>query len=169
MWKFQILSDLNLICILITCNIVVGQNNTENNTDNITNLNKKYDKYHIKKNTKETPVAPKMTSLSLKTQIEPKKTQVIPKKTPKAPKKTQKRKKTSNTNTINTISVTFECCMRIQDYNIWHQQWICRYQSKSFIIMVLWLINSYQTFMKQLWINERINFLITFWHWKFIN
>ena len=87
------ISDLNLICILITCNIVIGQNNTENITDNITNLNKQYDKYKIKKKTKETPSAPKMTSLTLKTQIEPKKTQAIPKKTPKEPKKTQKSKK----------------------------------------------------------------------------
>ena len=93
MWKFQILSKLNLICILITCYIVVGQNNTGNIDDNITNLNKKYDKYHIKKNTKETPAVSKMTSLTLKTQIEPKKTQAIPKKTPKAPRKTQKSKK----------------------------------------------------------------------------
>ena len=68
------ISDLNLICILITCNINIGQNNTENITDNITNLNKQYDKYKIKKKTKETPVAPKMTSLALK------KIQAIPKK-----------------------------------------------------------------------------------------
>ena len=52
------------MCILITCNIVVGQNNTENNTDNITNLNKQYDKHKTKKKTKDTPGEPTMTSLA---------------------------------------------------------------------------------------------------------